>query len=135
MTTHALEPTALFRRIDATDINSESYEFQVGDVDDLSEEPNPENVTTIEVSFEDLSDPDDDFLAALDKIQSFATEVDSVDEVPDSHDTQFETTEDGNLVTYYCDTSRMGYEIVRQEEPRLAAYTVVFPDRIVKVVE
>lgn len=126
-------PKKLFRKVEATDMldgGEGSFEFNVGE-----ENGGQLAVRKATVEFENLEDPADDFHAALETIEEAAAEVDSTnnDDVPDGVDTQFTSQENGDTVIYMADTDRMGYEVIRQVEPRLAGYVVLFPDAIVKV--
>lgn len=134
-------PKKLFQRLEAKEIESDEYEFNIGEVEDtpseeLSDAIGKEQVQlrTVTVEFKDLSDPADDFHTSLDAIKNAAREVDDFSEVPDSVNAKFRTQEDGTSVIYMADADRMGYEVIKQEEgPRLAGYAVIFPDKLVKM--
>lgn len=132
-------PKELFRPIDATDIDGETYEFSV-DRAVLDEyvgdtiEPSQDAIEKIHVHFQDLSTEELEYDAALETIRTHAIEVDDSDDVPESVDAKFVVEEDGDPVVYMCDTTRMGYEVISQEKPKEGAYACIFPDKIVKIV-
>lgn len=134
-------PAELFQKLDARSIKSEdAYTFSVAE--DVESEITPQeeeiprddtNYTKKSVDFTNISTYDDAFEKAHDEIRENATDVESTDDVPPSCDTMFEADEDGKLATYYCNTDMMGYEMIRQEDPKIGAYTVVSPSKIFRV--
>lgn len=123
-------PKELFRKVDASSLGEdEEYEFNIGE-----DSGGQLAVRQETVQFEDLSDPADDFHAALEAIEDNATVIEDADEHDADVDTKFATEEDGEPVVYMADTDRMGYEVIKSfSDPRLAAYTVLFPDSLVKI--
>lgn len=134
-------PAELFKELDARGIKSEnSYTLSVAEDVDTEITPQDEelprndtNYTKKSVEFTDISTYDDAFEKAHDEIRENATRVDSADDVPPDCNTEFHADENGNLATYYCNTSMMGYELVRQDDPKVGAYTVVSPSKIFRV--
>lgn len=126
-------PASFFRKIDATDVKEDGYEFHVAEEDEHPLSPTDSLAMTKKtVKFKDLTDPDDDFVEALARIEKHATLVEDGD-IPENVDTQYTTRENGETVRYFADTDYLGYEVINSFDPRMAAYVVINEDALYKI--
>jgi hypothetical protein len=121
-------PVHLFRRIDVTDtdIDGDSFTLPVAETPD-------DTVTTKKGELTELEDPHTEFYEALDTIQEAASLVSDESEVPDDADTKLVITEEGEPAQYIVNTDSFGCQVVKQEDPLIAAFVVLFDDQIVKL--
>lgn len=120
------DPTDVFRRIDASSIEGESYTFNIledmfgePEIDESSENAEPMNAKKIVVSFEQL-DEDERRDRASSVLLNAALEESNHDF---DHDTVIEV--DGETVL--VDSSMFGYELDAGE--RYWGYVAIFPDK------
>jgi hypothetical protein len=121
-------PLHLFQRIDATDINIDDDSFTLP----VAETPD-DTVTRQKGELTEMEDPHTEFYEALETIQEAAPVVSDESEVPDGADTKLVITEDGEQVEYIANSDSLGYQVVEDKDPLIAAFVVLFDDQVVKL--
>jgi hypothetical protein len=126
----------LFQNLDATDIDSKTYEFNVTTgsspaaiVDEGEEVPRNQSETrTVTATFEELPTTRQQKQLALDTVRREANAVLADGEIDERFDTLFIDRE--RQETYLVDADKMGYRVTQSEDPVTLDFVVLYPDKL-----